>query len=168
MNYIIKVTGFLKFFLIVLFFSTNTFGQNFSMPELIKMSKMDTDTFDTYVTSRGFVFFEEENKKNVEGVSYALNISRIDKSKASKFITLYQIYYDSRYSISYQTSNRQEYLNIKSQIKNLGFRLENSKVFNGEIKNGSSANHFEYKKGKATIDLYAGSTNFEIDFELNF
>jgi hypothetical protein len=34
-----------------------SFGQSFSLPELIKMSKMNVDDLDTYVSSKGFIFF---------------------------------------------------------------------------------------------------------------
>ena len=76
-------------------------GQTFTLPELIKLSKMYTDDFDTYVTSKGFAFLEEKNNEHRNGVTYALNINDLDKSKASKFITLYQRYFNKKYSLYY-------------------------------------------------------------------
>ncbi len=123
---------------------------------------MDNDSFDTYVTSKGFVFMEEVKDKNREGVSYALNLSKIDNSRALKFITLYQRFLGFKYSISYQTSDRNEYVNIKNQIKSLGFKLYKSEIFNSD--DGESSNNFMYVKGKETISLFAGSTSFEINY----
>lgn len=150
---------------IIVFFSFNSFCQSFSMMELIKMSKMDNDTFDTYVTSRGFKFFNDTNEDQLVGVTYALNRDRIEESKASKFITLYQLYYDRKYSITYQTMNMKDYLQIKKEIKVLGFGLVDSEIFKDN--NGASSNHFQYRKGKSRIDLYATPTSYEINFEVS-
>lgn len=129
------------------------------------MSKMDNDTFDTYVTSRGFKFFNDTNEDQLVGVTYALNRDRIEESKASKFITLYQLYYDRKYSITYQTMNMKDYLQIKKEIKVLGFGLVDSEIFKDN--NGASSNHFQYRKGKSRIDLYATPTSYEINFEVS-
>jgi competence protein ComGF len=55
-------------FLFVLVFTTISIGQSFTLPELIKMSKMNVDDFDTYVTAKGFVFL------NLEEIFYKLII----------------------------------------------------------------------------------------------
>lgn len=126
---------------------------------------MDIDNFDTYVTSKGFAFLKEKNDENRNGVTYALNISNLDKSKASKFITLYKRYFEKMYTINYQTLNRNEYLNIKNQIKALGFKLKKSDIFND---NDESSNHFVYIKGKAEISLFASSDSFEISYVVDY
>lgn len=115
----------IKYFIvsIFVFFSTSIFGQSFSLPELVRMSKMNVESFDSYVTSRGYVFLEQEKDEYVEGVNYGLNPDTSDKSRATKFITLHSIYYNFKYHIYYQTSNKSEYVRIKEQIKSLGFKL---------------------------------------------
>ncbi len=152
-------------FSLVLFFATTSIGQSFTLPELIKMSKMDTESFDTYVTTKDFVYSSSDKDDNYSGVTYAFEVSKIDITKASKFITLYQSFFDKKYSISYQTSNKKEYLNIKNQVKVLGFKLVNSEIFN---KDEITSNHFEYRKGKAKIDLYATPTFFEIGYYVSY
>lgn len=87
---------------------------------------MDVDNFDTYVTAKGFVFSKEDIGNDVQGVEYALEISRIDRLKALKFVTMYQSYYNYKNAISYQTFNKNEYISIKNQIKAMGFKLEKS------------------------------------------
>ena len=42
-----------------------SFGQSFSLPDLIKMAKMDKDSFDTYVSSKKFVFLREINQDKI-------------------------------------------------------------------------------------------------------
>jgi hypothetical protein len=127
---------------------------------------MDVDNFDTYVTAKGFVFLEEKNDENRKGVTYALDLSDIDNSKAIKFLTVYQRYFFRKYSISYQTIYKKEYLAIKNQIKALGFKLEESEVVTDD--DGDASNHFVYKKGKARISLFAGSKFFEINYQVDY
>jgi hypothetical protein len=67
------------------------------------------DDFDTYVTSKGFVFEGADNEDQTEGVSYALNLN-ISNSKASKFIGLYERHYDDKYYIHFQTLDKNEVL----------------------------------------------------------
>jgi hypothetical protein len=125
---------------------------------------MNVDDFDTYVTSKGFIFEEVDNKESYEGVSYALNLNEYD-SKATKFIELYQRYYDYKYAIYYQTLDKNEYLNIKNQIKSLGFILEDS---GPSEYNGKTSYKFFYKKGKTKIHIYSRATSFEINCLIDY
>lgn len=128
---------------------------------------MDVENFDTYVTSKGFLFSHEEKENLLQGVTYALERNRNnDIIKASKFLTLYQRYRNYKNAITYQTSNKNEYLIIKNQIKVLGFKLTESEVFTKS--NGKSANNFEFKKGKESISLYASPTEFEINYHVDY
>jgi len=126
---------------------------------------MSVDDFDTYVTSKGFVFEGVSKDDHFESVDYALNLN-ISNSTATKFMTLYQRYYDYRYYISYQTSDKKEYINIKNQIKTLGFKLQDSDIITS--KTGKVSNGFEYGKGKSEFSLYANATIFEINFGVKF
>lgn len=153
-------------FFFVFFFVTTSLGQTFTLPELIKMSKMDVDNFDTYVTAKGFVFSNEDVGDNHQGVEYAFNLDRTDRTKALKFLTLYQRYYFFKYAISYQTINKKEYLAIKNQIKALGFKLEESNFHKRD--EDTTSNHFVYKKGKARISIFASSKDFEINYQVDY
>ena len=48
---------------------------------------MNTDSFDTYVTSKGFVFKDSKKEDDLEKFTYALNLN-LTNLKASKFISL--------------------------------------------------------------------------------
>jgi hypothetical protein len=149
-------------FFFVFFFALTSFGQSFSISELIKMAKMDVDTFDSYVTSKGFAFHLEENDNDVQGLEYAFEISKKDLLRAEKFITLYQRYFNYRYAIHYQTLSKKEYVNIKNQIKVLGFKLKDSGIY--EDDDGTASTHFEYIKGNATISIFADYKTYEINY----
>jgi hypothetical protein len=127
---------------------------------------MDADNFDTYVTAKGFVFSKEEINENLKGVEYALEISQIDKSKALKFLTLYQGYYNYKNAISYQSLDKKEYISWKNQIKASGFKLEKSDIYTNS--KGISANSFYYKKGNVSISLFASSKGFEINYKVDY
>lgn len=152
-------------FSFVLFFTTTSLGQSFTLPELIKMSKMNVDDFDTYVTSKGFVFEGADNEDQTEGVSYALNLN-ISNSKASKFIGLYERHYDDKYYIHFQTIDKNEYINIKNQIKTLGFKLKNSRIFTTD--EGKVVNRFLYIKGKSEITIYVDGKSFEVNYKVKY
>ena len=81
-------------FLFVVFLVTTSFGQSFSLPDLIKMAKMDKDSFDTYVSSKKFVFLREINQDKIIGVTYGLNASSSGDGSAEKYITLYSKFLD--------------------------------------------------------------------------
>ena len=123
------------------------------------MSKMDMDTFDTYVSSKGYVFAGGIEVKNTNGVKYGFSLGKIDKTKALNWITLFDI--KNKYSINYQTHNISEYLKIKNQIKQFGFKLTKSEVVPDED-TGSSFNGFMYRKGKSIVSILNRSRSYEI------
>jgi hypothetical protein len=157
----------------ILFNWSYSFGQSFSLPELINMSKMDVDSFDTYVTSKQFVFLRDKNDDNVTGVTYALNPSNSGDGRANKYITLYSKYFEYKYEITYQSTistSKIEYSKLKSQIKSLGFNLIKSEVVPDRygVNDGIGFNKFEYRKGKSEISLFNTTTGFEINYLVNY
>jgi hypothetical protein len=152
-----------------LFFNYSfSFGQSFSLSELIKMSKMDVEGFDTFVSIKGFVFSREDTEDGHKGVTYILNPDKFDKSKAEKFITLYspfQYRFNRKLGISYSTVKKIEYLNIKNQIKNLQFQFVENKIITQP--SGVSANYFLYRKGLEEISIFASNDNsYEINYKV--
>ncbi len=152
-------------FTLVVFFASSVFGQTFSLQELIKISKMNVDDFDTFVTSKGFVFLKGENDKYVQGVTYALELSRYDNSKALKFIQLYQRYHDFKHTITYQTTSKSEYIDIKNQVKTSGFILDDTSV---ETIDGTDSNKFVYSKGKSKVKIWVTSNVYEITYQTEY
>ena len=141
--------------LLVIFISFTSSGQTFSVSQIIRMSKMDLDEFDTYVTSKGYVFFSNDED---DGIFYALNVSSYNEKKADKFISFPQ----DRGHIHIQTHNRFDYLQIKNQLKALGFKLVDSQNRNID---GKADIRFVYRKGISGFFIYVGRNNsYQIDY----
>lgn len=120
--------------------------QSFSLTELINMTKMNIDDFDTYASNKGFKFLETTDTEQQKGITYAFNQSSYSK-KADKFISLFFEYFgQTNKNVTYQTSKTEEYLKIKNQIKPLGFTFKETKTFNGST-------FLVYTKGKYEIIL---------------
>ena len=139
----------MKRLFIVLFFTISYFevhGQSFLLTELINMTKMDIDNFDTYVSNKGFKFLESKENEYLKGITYAFNQSSYSKT-ADKFITLnYEYFGETNKNVTFQTSKTVEYLNIKNQISPLGFKFKETKTFEG-------ATFLVYTKGKYELEL---------------
>jgi hypothetical protein len=154
----------------VLFFVTSSIGQSFSLPELIKMSRMDTDNFDTYVSSKGFTYLKNKTDNRIVGVTYGLNSNQDGNGRADKYISLFTEYYDYKYAITYQSSLqssfKKEYFNIKNQIKSMGFKLVDTGTTTGD--NDLKFSRFVYRKGKAEVDLFTSLSGFEISYTVDY
>ena len=120
--------------LITLFLTSNfLFGhsQSFSLTELINMTKMDIDNFDTYVSNKGYKFLEVNDTEHQKGNTYAFEQSSYSK-KAAKFISFYYEYFGgTNKNVTVQTTMTAEYLKIKNQIKPSGFKFKETKTFEG-------------------------------------
>ncbi len=148
----------------VIFISSTSCGQTFSLPDLIKLSKMNVDDFDTYVTSKGFVFERADECDNHDRVSYVLNLD-ISNSWASKSIEFYKRYINGRYHIRYYTRDKKEYLNIKNQLKTLGFKLQDSRISTNK---GEVSGLFYFGKGKSEIELIDHTKFFQISYLVKY
>jgi hypothetical protein len=148
----------LIFFLVLSSFF-NSIGQSVSLPDIIKISKLDSESLDTYLTSKGFGFVGSKKNDDVDGLEYAYDYKN---NEANKFITVYNRFFDTKFCVNFQTLDRQEYLKIKNQIKVLGFELYSSKVVDG------SKQMFRYRKGKNEISVFSNIDLFEINFIENY
>lgn len=123
-------------------FTASIFAQNFTLSELIKINNYTLDDFDTYVTQRGYKYYESKNTDYSESTSYSYTINGIRKSYISKF---YRKLVDNE-MVSFQTMNNAIYLKIKSELKTLGFKLIKTGTYEGDT-------YFDYKKGKIEVSL---------------
>jgi hypothetical protein len=153
---------------LLLFTFSITLAQSFSLPDLIKMAKMDEDSFDTFVSSKGFVYSDSDKNESVVSITYALfpNPNVVDKAK--KFITFYSKYIDKtgvdfKYFVTYQTSDNSEFIKIKNQSKIQGFK------FRGSNSLGDNTILFTYDKWKTGLYVFLnrgpnGKTIYEINY----
>jgi hypothetical protein len=95
-----------------------------TMSEMMRVYKMDMDQFETFALSKGYVFYQLENSEDYYGHTYVKGYK-----ENTKYLTLYSRYFSYGNEVTYQTSNSNEYLNFKNQLKNFGFSLYLSKTF---------------------------------------
>jgi hypothetical protein len=140
-----KIYLFLFAFLIL---TNKTFGQNFNLSELIKINNYSIDKLDTYMTEKGYKYFDVENNERRKSISYAFYTG----GKVSHYMTKYYDYTDSpKLMLSFQTMNSSVYLRIKSELIPLGFKFIKTETF-------ESTNFLDYKKDNIEINL-ASSIN---------
>lgn len=130
------------FSIIFYFISTAIFGQNFTLSELIKINNYQLDDFDTYVTQKGYQYYENDNTDFADATSYVFYINGVRKSYISKFYFKTQ----TKEMVSFQTGNNATYLKIKSDLKTLGFKFINTETNKGTT-------FFNYKKGEIEVAL---------------
>jgi hypothetical protein len=87
---------------------------------------MDMDQFESYALGKGYNFHRIDNDEdeNVFGHIYSKGIK-----KETKYLKLYKHFYSDGVTVIYQTSNSNEFLNFKNQLKPLGFVLKSEKTF---------------------------------------
>jgi hypothetical protein len=127
---------------VLILITTITSGQEFSLAELIKINNYKMDDFDTYVTQKGYRYYENKNKEFSSATSYVYSINGVKKSYITKFFRKTQ----PTEMISFQTGESTTYLKIKAELKSLGFKLINTGTYEGDT-------YFDYKKENIEISL---------------
>lgn len=128
-----------------LFFSVNLYCQKFTLNELISLTKMNFDEFDTFVTDKNYKFYKSDSDNLFKSISYAFEQSAIT-NRAKFFIAKYE-YFNNSKTVSYQFSVSQYYSSIKKELINSGFKFISEKDDKGE-------QNFKYQKGKIEIDIW--------------
>ena len=89
-----------------------------TVSEMMRVFNMDMDQFETYAINKGYKFNQVHSSQNFNGVSYAKG-----NGDNQRIMTLYDKYFSLGIDVSYQTPNSNEFLKIKTEMKNLGFVL---------------------------------------------
>jgi hypothetical protein len=99
-----------------------SYGQ-ITVSEMMRVYEMDYDQFETFALSKNFELDKVKKDENIDGYVYIKNRG------------LYPNYlefdiYDRNYGkmVSFQTSINSEFLSLKIQLENLGFKLVNSNL----------------------------------------
>lgn len=141
--------------LLVIFISSTSLGQTFSLTELIKMSNMNLEKFDTYLTTKGYELYSDDKLED-DQVCYAKHLSTTDGIPANFISKNYDL-------ISVQSHERIFYLKIKNQLKVFGFNLVESKTH--KMRNGDNGLNFVFRKGSSAVFIYVGgNSNYEINY----
>ena len=155
-------TDFMKnLFIFFIFCSNISFSQIFTLDELVNISNMNTDEFDSFVISKGYEFFKTETDDYSENIIYAHNLK--SNNIAPSYISKYMFKKNPNTMVSYQTLEKEVYISIKKQIKTLGF------VFVDTETNENKSIFLNYKKGEIKLTLTSilsvknpGNTFYEI------
>jgi hypothetical protein len=142
------------FSLLMIFSSYLSFGQ-MTVSDMVKINSMDMDELESYSLGKGFTFHRIEDNVNYKGHVYTKG-----KGDDTKYLTLYSEYFDKGKYVSYQTSNSNELLKIKNQMKNIGFVLYNEKTFEGALVK-------DYKNNKYNLRLISEKNFFTISLSKN-
>jgi hypothetical protein len=139
----------------------NSYGQIFSLNELISLNSKNIDQFDTYVTKKGYEFAKTETKDSMKNWIY--NFNRNYDKGAQYWIELTEFLMPQSihsYMISWYTLEKKDYISIKEQIISAGFKLLSSETLD------SGVISYSYSKGKITINLYNAASKLERDSPL--
>ena len=146
-------------FALLLVFSFNlSFGQ-MTLNELMRVYNMNFDQFETFAISKGYEIYKIYNDKE-NSVSYTKGYG-----KDTKYLALFGVSYNSfnkGINVSYQTGNPTEYLKIKNEMKNLGFKLFDSYFsLDSQVK--------EYRNNKFQLIIYTipPKDNNSVHYEIN-
>lgn len=136
-----------KQFTIFTFFITNIlFAQNINLQALEKMTDLDHPAFDTYATKLNFTYAESKNFEYFTTYTYINNPT--SRNQGSRFLlySQYENYYSFLRSIEFQTLDQAEYLAIKQQIENGGYKYVKLSSYNNN-------NYFIYDNGIRQITV---------------
>jgi hypothetical protein len=132
-----------------------SFGQ-MTVSDMMKIYNMDLDQFETYAIRKGYHFYEVKSSENTFGHSYQKGTGN-----NTKYLTLYNKFFLYGSNLSYQTSNSNEYLLLKNELKTKGFLLKSSETFEGTINK-------IYKYNSWVISIYTGKNEENNEFfEIN-
>lgn len=147
-----KIQKFLNVFILCLFlFNTNdSFGQKFTLNELISLNKKSYPNFKNYVMNKGYNFFKTENSKDGNTFKFGYNVDY--SNNMSNYWIEYTNYKDSTFpiksSISWQTRNKRDYLAMIKEIKSnnfkyVGIEMEEKLVVTTYVKGNIIINLFQ-------------------------
>lgn len=134
------------------------------LKDILQVYKMDFDKFETFCLQKGFEFSSTVKEDCCNGVVFTKGTGI-----NTKYITLYNIYFNVGISVSFQTSIPNEYLNIKSQLTNYGYSLVSTDSFTPS--NGNTSQVKKYRKGDMEINIHtipprgAEGQKFEINLQ---
>jgi hypothetical protein len=139
------------YIILIILISINSNSQSFSLNELLSLSKMDLDTFDTTVTNKGYAFNGTKDLEDYSVQYYKYNdIKVVDGVRAFSGLAFRYDYKqgNKKSKLSYQTSNKNEYVLFKKNIL-----LNKYKFISKSIEYEGMT--FTYSKGKTEIRLHS-------------
>lgn len=136
----------------VLLFSSFVSAQ-ISINEMKNFLKMDIDKFETHALNKGFEFKKIESDENYYGITFTKG-----NSINTKYITLYEKFFNVGKSVVFQTSLKSDYILIKNQLIAQNFKLINNEEIDGSL-------HKTYKNNFYIVELYNAFIDNKVIYE---
>ena len=137
-----------------IFFAGISYSQ-ISVSQLIKMGKMDMESFEIYAIEQGYTFNKVIDSEVEEGLRF---LKYDEYTGITRYISKYSKWYSAISNISYNAhDNNSELSKIYRDLKELGFKLEETEY------NKYGADLIKtYVKGEAEIRVFVTKENFQI------
>ena len=137
-----------KLILLLLFIPLFSFGQ-ISISDMIKVGKMDRESFEIYALEKGYRFEKITNEENYDGLTMS-----ISGGKRTEYLSQYSKWPGRSFNVSYQGPAQERLSSIYKELRSLNFVLVNTAVkkFDGD----ESGTYVKtYKKGdKESVIIY--------------
>ena len=139
----------------LLLLANTLFAQKFNLAEMTKMISMNWDEFDTYVITKGYQYFDNDDNE----LAIRRRYRQISKEYAAghechRVISRMQAKSSEGHpAISYTTYFKQDYAAIKDQLKTSGFKYFRSVTHPEHDKNDV---WLQYTKGQLLLSLVSG------------
>ena len=129
---ILLITRFMKSIIsiFVLLFSFTVFGQ-ISVGDLIKIAKMNSESFEIFMLENGYRFEASVDDEDVQGLRY---FKSDGYNGSDRSVTHYTKFYSDKFSADYMTAyTSEELLGVYKELKVLGFELSVRERSLGEV-----------------------------------
>lgn len=135
----------MKFKIIIFLFFSTICNAQITLNEMMSVLSKDIDNFETFSLKKGFIFKEIIKTNQKDGIAFAKGIG-----KDTKHIVLYSSYFEvGKKVFFYQTSLETDYLLIKKQLIEQGFKIIDTYDLDGDL-------YKLYKNNFYTIELKTG------------
>jgi hypothetical protein len=131
----------------ILISSWSLFSQ-MTLTELQNILKLNQSQFETYCLRNQY----ELGKYWDDDVSFGTEYSK-GIGKKTKYITLYDKFYDKGKTLTYQTLDFNEYLTIKTQVENAGFKIIDTYILDNGYK------YVDYSNSKYLFGTSSGKNS---------
>lgn len=149
---------FLSVFLSTAIFSQETFKSadfDFDIIELIKIAKMDRESFEMYAMERGNSYNKIESNEDYNALYYSKRIAMVEDH-----LKHYTKFFDDKFSSGYETNNVRLLSLWYKQLKDLGFKVSDSGEFDGSY----NKVYIRDINGKEEIEIYIENDWLEISY----
>ena len=126
---IVPVVKKLLLLIFALILSSQTIKAQITLNDMKTILNNDIDYIETFALSRGYSFNTIIDYDKKEGIAYSKGVE-----KDSKHLMYYSSFFETgKVGLTYQTSRETDYLLIKKQLSEQGFKLSDTYNFEGDL-----------------------------------